>query len=98
MNLPVNFRVVRCLSCSFTFAIPERWATQRENDHRSYYCPKCKEGQYYPEESDKEKLQRMLTQERQCCISAREEANYFEKRAQGYKGYATKLKKKIVDN
>ena len=91
----IQFRKIQC-SCGFVFAIPEDWAQQKENDHKSFYCPNCKGARHYPQESNLERTKRLLDQERQCCISARKEANYLEKKARGYKGYASKLKKKLV--
>ena len=95
MNFSIEFRRMQC-PCGFVYFVPKDWALLREQNHKSWYCPSCKEARYYPAETEKERLECLLQQERNCCITAREEANYFEKRAQGYKGYATKLKKKFI--
>ncbi len=96
MKLSIEFHVIQC-SCGLSYALPLDWIKERRKDHKIFYCPACKEGQYYPNESNRERLERLLGQERNCCISAREDANYFEKKAQGYKGYATRLKKALKE-
>ena len=97
MEFKIQYRLITC-NCGLVFALPEGWVKQRESDHKSFYCPNCKTSWSYINESETEKLTRLLNIERQCCISAREEANYFEKKAQGYKGYATKLKKQLKNS
>ncbi len=94
MLLSVNFRQIQC-DCGLTFAIPEKWALKLEDNHKHFYCPNCKISKYYPQENDTERLSRLLKQEKECCISAKRSANYFEKSASSYKGHFARVKKKL---
>lgn len=88
----IGMRVTVC-ECGLTWAAPEKWFKERERDHKTFRCPNgCR--RHFPQESDKERLQRLLDNERRCCINAREEANYFERQSRAYKGHVTRLKKK----
>ena len=88
----LNMRVSTC-SCGLTWAAPEQWFKEREKDHKTFQCPNgCR--RYFPKENEEERLGRLLTQERKCCISAREEANVLERQCRAYKGHMTRLKQK----
>lgn len=93
---------VHVCPCGISWAAPKSFFDKRREDHKTFYCPNgCP--RHYPQESKEEKLKRQLREkstrlqeEIQCCIEAREEANRLERKAWGYKGYATKLKKKMT--
>lgn len=88
----IEMRTVTC-ECGITWAAPEGWFNEREKDHKTFFCPNgC--GRYFPQESDEERLKRLLDSERRRCISAKEEANFLERSLRAYKGQVTRLKKK----
>ena len=68
--------------------------TKGKEDHKTFKCPNG-HGQYYPQETEMEKLSRRLKSEQNCCIQAREEAQTLFKSRAIYKGMVTKLKKKL---
>ena len=79
------------------------WATtkvfesERRNDHKTFYCPNgCP--RHYPQESDKERLKRQLKQEKSCCAMAKQEADYFFRSSNAYKGHFNRVKAKIKEN
>jgi len=90
----IEMEVLQCDGCNVTFATTSVFIKARRDDHKIFYCPNgCI--RYYPQESGKERLQRLLDQERECCIAAREEAGHLERRVWGYKGQLTKAKKQL---
>ncbi len=88
----IEFRIMTC-SCGLTWAAPEKWFKEREQDKETFYCPNgC--SRWFPQETEEHKLKRLLADEQNCCIAAREEANSFERRVVAYKGVVTKLRRK----
>ena len=95
MELNVSFETITCDKCGLVFALPKTWINARRNDHENFFCPGCRVNWHFPQESDTEKLKRLLRQEKECCISAKQSANYFEKSASSYKGHFARVKKKL---
>ena len=56
------FTVLTCPECSTTYALPNDFVRQRQEDHRGFYCPNgcCR---YYPQNSEEEILKERL----RCC-------------------------------
>lgn len=48
-----------CITCDIRFVVPDEFQRKRKEDHKSFFCPKG-HSQYYPGESEKEKLKRLL--------------------------------------
>ena len=102
MDITISYKVESCIRCGFQFAVPTAFQEMKIQDHSSFFCPSCKHSMYYPDDNEVEKLKKetkklkkRLDDEISCCIKAQEQANKLEKKVWGYKGYATKLKKKI---
>jgi hypothetical protein len=89
----INMKVLTCCSCGIAGDGAVRWIKERENDHKSFYCPNGHK-QYFPHESDEECLRRQLKQQILCCNEAKEEAALNKRRFWGLKGHVAKLKKK----
>ena len=83
-----------CYKCGVLFAITAELQNARVKDHEFFYCPNG-HAQYYPGQTEEERLKQLLDDERQCCISAREEANAIERRLIATKGVVTKLKNSL---
>ena len=103
MELISEWHQISCLHCKALFAMPMATIRRYEESHEGFNCPYCQGNMHYPQETKEEILKRkleekarLLDQERQCCITAREEANTLERKVWGMKGYATKLKKKLA--
>lgn len=58
-----DFNVVECCNCCLPFGLTAYFQTRRRKDHQTFYCPSGHPN-YYPAETDVEKLKRkneMLT-------------------------------------
>lgn len=81
-----------CGTCGVVYALTKQFERERLKDHGTFYCPNGHTW-HYPQESEEERLKRMLGQKRKCCIAAREKANALERSCSAYKGHVTRLKK-----
>lgn len=95
MNLTTEWHQTACIDCKALFAMPKATNQRYRDSHKSFFCPYCKSGAYYPQETDEEKLVRRLRDEQRCCINARDEANSLERSLIATKGHVTRLKKKV---
>jgi len=83
-----------CGECGIVWATTKVFENARQNDHKTFYCPNgCR--RHYPQESDKERLERLLKQEKNCCAVAKHEADYFFRSSNAYKGHFNRVKAKI---
>ena len=60
----VDIESEQCITCGVIFGVPANLVVQRKRDHKSFYCPNGHD-QYYPGESDVEKANRLLREERE---------------------------------
>jgi hypothetical protein len=97
----VMLETAECCRCGVTFAMPAELVRKRKLDHETFYCPNG-HSLHFPAQTEAERLKvelkrtkNLLGIERQCCISARAEANHLEKRFFGMKGHAARLKNQI---
>ena len=56
--LSSEFEVMTC-SCGATYALPKSFVQERQDDHKTFYCPNGCRG-HFPQMSDEEKLQKQL--------------------------------------
>ena len=54
--------IVECSECGIEFCISDAWEQHRRDDHKTFYCPNG-HSQYFPHQSEKEKLQEELRKE-----------------------------------
>jgi hypothetical protein len=78
------------------YAIPETWALRKEDDHKMFYCPKCRVGRYYPQLSDKEKLKKQLANVTECCVNYERKSVELERSNIALKGHITRKKKQLA--
>jgi len=85
-----------CPTCGVLYAVPKRFDEEKQDNHKTFYCPKG-HNLHYPQKSDKEKLTQRLEQAETCCniYKNRERTRDYQKRY--YKGRLTKLEKKVAD-
>ena len=89
----IGMRVVTC-SCGITWAAPGEWFKEREDTHKTFYCPNgCR--RHFPQENKEEKLKRLLESKTECCLRAEKAVESIERTAIAYKGHVTRLKKKL---
>jgi hypothetical protein len=93
----LEMETMECCVCGVTFAMPKEMMDKYTENHKSFYCPSG-HSQYFPSESKAERLERLLAHERNCCISAREEANRLERSLRAVKGHLTRKKKAVGED
>lgn len=96
-----------CSACGILYAMDEQFQRERQADKRMFYCPNG-HGQSYTGKSEAQKLREQLEEERRQRQSAEQriamwqdeydaaakEAEHQKRRANGYKGHATKITKR----
>ncbi|RLI53543.1 MAG: hypothetical protein DRP09_15490 [Candidatus Thorarchaeota archaeon] len=99
MDIDINmkFETIHCCICGFIFAVPKRWKNERREDSRNFSCVACGQLQHFERTTEEQRLRKMLDKERQRCLEAHNKADFFAKQAAGYKGFASKLKKKLEE-
>jgi elongation factor P hydroxylase len=94
--------------CGVLFAMTEDFDRARREDHRWWYCPNGHQ-QQYSGKTEAEKLKEQLAEERRQRQRAeqniaywqdeasehREKAEHERRRANGYKGHATRISKRV---
>lgn len=63
-SLYVAFEQRVCGECGIAFAAPASFWSERRDDHKTWYCPNGHQ-RHYPGESEKEKAERLLREERE---------------------------------
>lgn len=56
-NYESGFDVIECCGCCLPFGVTNYFLKRRREDHQTFYCP-AGHPNYYPSETDVEKLQR----------------------------------------
>ncbi len=67
-----EFNRVDCCQCGIAFYVTSKWKERKEESHDNFYCPNGHTN-YYPAESEAEKLTRKLEFEKNRRISAENE-------------------------
>lgn len=106
IQVAVKMVLEECCSCGVLFAMTTDFRSEKlkdRNDHnrRSFYCPNG-HVQWYTGETAEQKLKRELEQERKDkewykrnYRAKSEEAKHERNRANGYKGHATRITKRV---
>lgn len=58
----LTYTTITCSVCGVIIALPGHLEQERRRDHKAFYCPNG-HNQYFPGESDLEKLKKQLEQE-----------------------------------
>lgn len=69
LKLEVEYELSTCSACGVTIGLPARYRQQRREDHQTFYCPNG-HGQYFPQETEAEKLRAELEREHQRTLAA----------------------------
>ena len=100
MNITIEFTSLNCNYCQFTFAVPASVVRGWRDCHNTFYCPSCKGGMGYTQQTNNEKLKKKVTRVQKqyeeklaCCVELQEENEHQVRRYNGLKGHITKLKK-----
>jgi len=98
-----TFTVITCsnVGCGVNFALDDEFIAARRKDRQSFYCPNG-HSRWYPGKTEEQKLREQLEEEQRRVVRlraseerARAEADHQRSVANGYKGAATKMKKRI---
>lgn len=103
MTYESTLTVLDCCTCQIDFAIPNLLYQQARKDSSIWvWCPKGHQQHWPGAESDEAKLERKLEAERDRVArltaqvdQAEAEAEHQSRRANGYKGALTKVKKRL---
>ena len=91
----VQLTTINCGECGGTYAINERYRTNRERDGDGWHCPYCKIAWGYFGNGTVENLEKELTQMRKRKEWAEQEAKNAEHRRRGEKAAKTRIKNRI---
>jgi len=89
-----QLEALTCARCGVLFAAPERMIGKRRADHKTFYCPSGHDN-YFPQESEKEKYQRLYRQERDRAARRAAELDQSQASLRATKGVVTKQRKKL---
>lgn len=60
----VDFESCTCSACGIVYFVPDNFRDKRRQDHKTFYCPNG-HNQYFPGETEAERLTRELAAEKQ---------------------------------
>lgn len=61
LDVSVTLQRITCCSCGIVYAIPQTFQQEVRDNHQTFYCPNGHR-QWYPAESESEKLLKLLRQ------------------------------------
>lgn len=98
----VTLSTLECARCQIAFAVPSSFMSKRKDDHGEFYCP-VGHTNYYPNESQAERLARQFEEERARRLREQQEHDQTkaelettEARRRAEKAAKTRLKNKIA--
>lgn len=81
-----------CINCGILFAIPFTYQSELKKDHKSFYCPNG-HTQYYPQETEAEKLRKQLENERRTSLEMNRQREQIQRELnEAKKAHEKKLK------
>lgn len=87
---------VACGECGGVYAISECYRQQKQETGGTWHCPYCQVAWGYVE-SQVQRLEKRLAQERARSDQARARSRELEKSVQATKGHLTRLKKRVAN-
>jgi len=87
---------IHCAECQILFGMTSDFSERRQEDHKNFYCPRGHHN-YWPQESDIEKLKKEVAKAQEQYQRERIERIFHEKSARSYKGKVTQIKTRIVN-
>ena len=94
MTVETRFSAIECSRCGLRFGLPARYEDNRREDHREFWCPNG-HSQYYPGETEAEKLRRELDTAKHNLAAWRESYAREAKSHSATKGQVTRLKNRV---
>jgi len=74
VSLEFVMHTLKCCVCGIPYGLPDYFATQRRDDHKTFYCPNG-HSEYYPAENETERLRRELADTNKRLEFAKNEAD-----------------------
>ena len=94
MTVETQFSTIECSMCGLRFGLPARYEDRRREDHREFWCPNG-HSQYYPGETEAEKLRRELDTAKHNLAAWRESYAREAKSHSATKAQVTRLKNRV---
>lgn len=91
----ITMSTVNCAQCHITFGTSRDFNSKRQEDHATFYCPQGHHN-YYPQESDEEKLRWQLRSSEARRIHAEDEAAAAERSRRALKGQLTRIRNRVA--
>ncbi len=95
ITLSTTLEVLTCSECGIPHAMPRHYVQTKREDHTGWKCPNG-HGQYFPQESDAEKLQRQLDREKDRRARIAAERDQLAASLRSQKGATTRAKKRAA--
>jgi hypothetical protein len=92
----LTFTVHECGECGVPFALEDEYDDNRQQDHRTFYCPNGHQ-RYYPGPSREEKLKRQLEQTTQALSRTQSQLTVTQRQKSAAKGQLTKTRRRIAN-
>jgi len=83
-----------CLTCGIQYAIPDDYDQELRKNHREFYCPRG-HAQYYPSETEEERLRKALLKEQKKRKEYQEEYTKLNRQLNDTLEQYGKLKKRV---
>lgn len=96
-NYSFSFVQVTTSCCNVAFMMLSSMRDNLQESHERFYCPQCGGNQYWPQESDTEKLERRLKFEKRRRESAERGEKYQANCARAQKAAKTRIKNRIAN-
>lgn len=93
VEIKTEFAVETCITCGINFALPKGFRDQLIKNHKVLYCPNG-HSQYYPQQTEEEKLREKLMQSRDEVCAERQARYKAEKDLDGALDKISKMKKR----
>lgn len=95
INVVTTFTIITCSECGIGFGVPDHFEAKRREDHREFRCPNG-HNQYFPAESEAERLRRLLTAKERYADRLNEQLSHEQASHRATKGVVTKLRQRAI--
>lgn len=91
----IKYTTIDCIYCDFVFAVPKTADEKWQNNHTTFYCPKCRGNMHYSDKPETERLEKDLAYYKSKNASLRESNEFYQNSARAYKGHHTRVKNRV---
>ena len=91
----VRLSAHECGTCGVVYALSKGYEAARREDHACWYCPNGHHW-HFPQESEEEKLTRLLNSEKDRRVRVQAELDRTEASLRATKGHVTRLRRQVL--